>query len=124
MGLCSPVNTAPVSQVHEWSVPLPHFSFLFFSDDERYRYYSRERSYDFERDYRRSRDRSREREDRHRERRHRDKEESSKHKSSRRYELSGAELGWRWECTLAADKKLGALTVNCRPGLYWLLVTC
>ncbi|XP_058052653.1 pre-mRNA 3'-end-processing factor FIP1-like isoform X1 [Ahaetulla prasina] len=54
------------------------------NDDERYRYYSRERSYDFERDYHRSRDRSREREDRHRERRHRDKEESSKHKSSRR----------------------------------------
>nr|XP_056715714.1 pre-mRNA 3'-end-processing factor FIP1-like [Euleptes europaea] len=54
------------------------------NDDERYRYYSRERSYDFERDYRRSRERSREREDRHRERRHRDKEEGSKHKSSRR----------------------------------------
>uniref|UniRef100_A0A8D0C4L5 Pre-mRNA polyadenylation factor Fip1 domain-containing protein n=1 Tax=Salvator merianae TaxID=96440 RepID=A0A8D0C4L5_SALMN len=54
------------------------------NDDERYRYYSRERSYDFERDYRRSRDCSREREERHRERRHRDKEEGSKHKSSRR----------------------------------------
>ncbi|XP_026545541.1 pre-mRNA 3'-end-processing factor FIP1-like [Notechis scutatus] len=62
------------------------------NDDERYRYYSRERSYDFEHgDYRRSRDRSREREDRHRERRHRDKEESSKHKSSRRKQHEGEE---------------------------------
>ncbi|XP_062998155.1 pre-mRNA 3'-end-processing factor FIP1-like [Elgaria multicarinata webbii] len=54
------------------------------NDDERYRYYSREHSYDFVRDYCRSQDRSRERDDRHRERRHRDKEEGSKHKSSRR----------------------------------------
>uniref|UniRef100_K7FUC8 Pre-mRNA polyadenylation factor Fip1 domain-containing protein n=1 Tax=Pelodiscus sinensis TaxID=13735 RepID=K7FUC8_PELSI len=66
-------------------VCLPPPSLSPHSDDERYRYYSRERSYDFERDYRRSRDRSREREDRHRERRHREKEESSKHKSSRRF---------------------------------------
>lgn len=84
MGFCRPVNVAPDFQALKWCLPLPHFSFPFCSDDERYRYYSRERSYDFERDYRRSRDRSREREDRHRERRHRDKEESSKHKSSRR----------------------------------------
>uniref|UniRef100_A0ACB8FWR5 Uncharacterized protein n=1 Tax=Sphaerodactylus townsendi TaxID=933632 RepID=A0ACB8FWR5_9SAUR len=61
------------------------------NDDERYRYYSRERSYDFERDYRRSRERSREREDRHRERRHRDKEEGGKHKSSRRKQHEGEE---------------------------------
>lgn len=67
------------------------------SDDERYRYYSRERSYDFERDYRRSRDRSREREERHRERRHRDKDDGSKHKSSRRSVSAGQEFrlpGW------------------------------
>uniref|UniRef100_W5NDM6 Pre-mRNA 3'-end-processing factor FIP1-like n=1 Tax=Lepisosteus oculatus TaxID=7918 RepID=W5NDM6_LEPOC len=54
------------------------------SEDERYRYYSRERSCEYEREYHHGRERSREREERHRERRHRDKEDGSKHKSSRR----------------------------------------
>ncbi|XP_069468653.1 pre-mRNA 3'-end-processing factor FIP1-like [Ambystoma mexicanum] len=60
------------------------------NDDERYHYYSKERNYEYDREYRRSRDHSRDREDRHRERRHREKEEPRekeevpKHKSSRR----------------------------------------
>lgn len=54
------------------------------NDEERYHYYSRERSYEYDREYRRSRDHSKEHDDRHRERRHKEKEEPTKHKSSRR----------------------------------------
>ncbi|XP_006633073.2 pre-mRNA 3'-end-processing factor FIP1-like isoform X3 [Lepisosteus oculatus] len=61
------------------------------NEDERYRYYSRERSCEYEREYHHGRERSREREERHRERRHRDKEDGSKHKSSRRKQHDGEE---------------------------------